>query len=235
MVASSLRTVAIVGIDGSGKTTQAHLLAAALDASYRRNAGGRRWFGRMATALGRRDAEELLGRRPMLLVESVLRWLAILRTLLRRLLTGETVVMDRYAVCQYASLRAHGAGPAAERRARLAYRLFPRPDVTFLLTVDPAAAYDRIESRGYDHEEMAYLRAAAAAYRSLPEYGDFVVIDAGGAPAEVTERLRAALDAWVPRPSRTPAVLAGTRSLLLAAGPLVTGATAVGYQLAEAF
>ena len=46
--------------------------------------------------------------------------------------------MDRYAVCQYASLRARGAGPAAERRARLAYRLFPRPDVTFLLAVDPA-------------------------------------------------------------------------------------------------
>jgi dTMP kinase len=105
----------------------------------------------------------------MLLVESVLRWLAILRTLLCRAVTGETVVMDRYAVCQYASLRARGAHPAAERTARLAYRLFPRPDVTFLLTVDPATAHDRIEARGYDSETMAYLGAAAAAYRSLPE------------------------------------------------------------------
>jgi dTMP kinase len=237
---SRLRTVALVGIDGSGKTTQAHLLAAALTeegmpASYRRNAGGRRWFGRVATAMGRRDAEDLLGRRPMLVVESVLRWLAILRTLLRRALTGETVVMDRYAVCQYASLRAHGARPAAERLARLAYRLFPRPDVTFLLAVDPRAAYDRIESRGYDHEEMGYLRAATAAYRGLPEYAGFVVIDAGGSPAEVAERLRSALAAWVPRASRTPALLAGTRSLLLAAGPAAAGAAALGYQLAEAF
>ena len=57
-----------------------------------------------------RDGEDLLGRRVMLVVESVLRWLAILRTLLRRSVTREIAVMDRYAVCQYASIRAHGGG-----------------------------------------------------------------------------------------------------------------------------
>jgi dTMP kinase len=254
--------VALVGIDGSGKTTQAHLLAdelaaAGLPAAYRRNAGGRRWFGRLATALltplpaeavkplpaeaarplpagaGRRDGEDLLGRRAMLFVESVLRWLAILRTLLRRALTGETAIMDRYAVCQYASLRARHAGPAAERRARLAYRLFPRPDVTFLLAVDPAVAYDRIESRGYDHEEMSYLRAATAAYRSLPEYPDFVVIDANRTPAEVAESLRAALADRQPVPGAT--LLPTVRSLVLAFGSLIAGVTALGYQLSEVF
>ena len=191
-------TVALVGIDGSGKTTQAHrladdLAAEGLPASYRRNAGGRRWFGRLAGALGRRDADDLLGRRLMLVVESLLRWLAILRTLLRRSVTGEIAIMDRYAVCQYASLRAHGARPAAERRARLAYRLFPRPDVTFLLAVDPEVAYERIEARGYDHEELPFLYAAGAAYRSLPEYADFVVIDANGTPDEVAAAIRARL------------------------------------------
>src|SRR3954454_21486899 len=103
------RTIALVGADGSGKTTQAHrladdLAAEGLRAVYRRNAGGRRWFGRLAARLGRGDdADDLLGRRAMLFAESVLRWLAILRTLLRRALTGEITVMDRYAVCQYAS------------------------------------------------------------------------------------------------------------------------------------
>jgi dTMP kinase len=235
---SRLRTVALIGIDGSGKTTQAHLLAdelaaRGLPASYRRNAGGRRWFGRLATTLGHRDGDDLLGRRGMLFVESVLRWLAILRTLLRRMFTGEVTVMDRYAVCQYASLRARNATPAAERRARLAYRLFPRPDITFLLTVEPAVAYDRIESRGYDHEEMSYLHAATAAYRSLPEYPDFVVIDANRTPAEVTESLRAALEAHQPVSSAT--LLATARTLILAFGSLLTGVTALGYQLAEAF
>lgn len=254
-----LRTVALVGIDGSGKTTQAHLLATTLadrglPASYRRNAGGRRWFGRLASAVGRRDGEHLLGRKGMLLVESVLRWLSIVRTLLRRKVTGEVAVMDRYAVCQYASIRAHAKNVRpeklnrAERRARLAYRIFPRPDVTFLLAVDPAVAYDRIERRGYDHEEMSYLHAASAAYRALPEYPEFVVIDANGTPEEISAALLAHLRAWAPRPrpvplprlpveSRGPAavLVSHARALMVVAVTLAAAASALTYQLAEGF
>jgi len=221
------RIVALVGIDGSGKTTQAHRLAADLAergfrASYRRNAGGRHWFGRLASRLGRRDAEDLIGRRPMFVVESLLRWLAILRALLRRAATGEIAVMDRYAVCQYASLRARGARPAAERRARLAYGLFPRPDVTFLLAVDAKVAYERIERRGYDHEEIGFLYAATEAYRSLPEYAGFVVIDANGTPDQVAAAIRAHLtipesaalpSVPRPRPAVGPAAGTGTARL----------------------
>ena len=258
-VAPRLRTIALVGIDGSGKTTQAHVLATALadrglPASYRRNAGGRRWFGRLAARLGRRDGEHLLGRKGMLLVESVLRWLSILRTLLRRKITGEIAVMDRYAVCQYASIRAHAKTPRperlnrAERRARLAYRVFPRPDVTFLLAVDPAVAYDRIERRGYDHEEMSYLEAASAAYRGLPEYPQFVVIPANGTPAETAAALLAHLRAWAPAPRVVPAprasvetrgpaavLVSHARALILAAATLAAVASVLTYQLTEGF
>jgi dTMP kinase len=220
-----LRTVALVGIDGSGKTTQAHRLAASLaaaglPATYRRNAGGRRWFGRLAAVFGRADAEELLGRRGILFVESVLRWLAIARTLLRRAITGEIAVMDRYAVCQYASLRSHAANlrpterGRAERFARLAYRIFPAPDVTFVLAVDPAIAYDRIETRGYDHESMEYLTAATAAYRALPEYATFVVIDANATPDEVAAAIGAHLGAWLPAPFVGPVAASGAAPAL---------------------
>jgi dTMP kinase len=205
----SPRTIALIGIDGSGKTTQARRLAAELvsrgvPAFYGRNAGGRHWVGRLANRIGRADAEALVGRRPMLVIESVLRWLAILRTLLRRARTRQIAVMDRYAVCQYASLRARGARPAAERRARLAYRLFPRPYVTFLLAVDPEVAHQRIEARGYDHEEMDFLYAATAAYRSLPEYPGFVVIDANGTPDQVAGAIMTHLARRLPVP-RPPA------------------------------
>ncbi len=228
------RTIALVGVDGSGKTTQAHrlaeeLAAEGLKAAYRRNAGGRHWFGRLAVRLGRADGEDLLGRRLMLVVESVLRWLAILRTLLRRAITGEIAVMDRYAVCQYASLRARGAAPAAERRARLFYRPFPKPDVTILLAVDPQVAHDRIEARGYDHETLEYLTAAQAAYRALPEYAGMIEINANGTPAEVTAAIRAVLGVGVRQPPRPMA-----RLMILAGGPVLAAAAAAGSQWTEA-
>lgn len=196
-----MRAVALIGIDGSGKTTQAHRLADALTAAghpatYHRNAGGRRWLGRVAHRLGRPDAQRLLGRSGLLVVESVLRWLAIAAALLGRLATGRIAVMDRYSACQYASIRAHG-GRRWERLARLGYRLFPRPQVTFLLAVDPAEAYRRIEQRGTDHESMEYLTAADAAYRSLPEYPTFVVVDAGRPPEEVSRQIRSHLAGWL--------------------------------------
>lgn len=192
------RIVALVGVDGSGKTTQAHRLAEALahqgrKATYWQNAGGRRWLGRLARRLGRRDAQRLLGRSGLLLVESILRWLAIARALLRSWLGGRVAVMDRYAVCQYASIRAHGGTGSGERLARLAYALFPAPDVTFFLAVDPGEAYRRIELRGTDHETVDFLATATAAYRSLPEFSRFVVIDANGTPDEVTARIHAHL------------------------------------------
>lgn len=263
--------IALVGIDGSGKTTQARRLAAALraagvPATHWRNAGGRRFLGQVARLVGREDAQHLLGVRGLLVAESLLRWLAIARALLQSKVAGHAAIMDRYAVCQYASIRAHAvpeAGtrepgvpkpaarstpgppgptlrefdvpePAArephgpesavraphgsatakrrggvpgrgERLARLAYRMFPAPDITFLLAVEPAEAYRRIEKRGTDHESLDYLTRARDAYLSLPEHGTFVVVDAGGSLDEVTREVLArlaglALPGACPRP-----------------------------------
>ncbi|MFC0532269.1 dTMP kinase [Phytohabitans kaempferiae] len=194
------RVVALVGVDGSGKTTQAHRLAAALTevglpATYWQNAGGRRWFGRLAKRLGRgSDAQRLLGRAGLLLVESILRWLAIARALLRSRLRGRVAVMDRYAVCQYASIRAHEGSRVAEWFARAAYALFPRPDMTFFLALDAAEAVRRIDLRGEDHESEEFLATSDVAYRSLPEFKSFVVIDASGTPDEVTARINEHLE-----------------------------------------
>jgi dTMP kinase len=197
-----IRIVALVGVDGAGKTTQARMLAdwltaRGIPADYRQNAGGRRWFGRLARRLRRRDADDLLGRRGMLLVEAALRWLAIAWALLRARQRGRVAVMDRYSCCQYASIRARGG--RGERLARRFFGVFPEPDLTCFLELAPGEAYRRIEARGTDHEDIGHLAAADAAYRSLPETAGFVVIDASAPPAEVAEQLRRAVLAFESR------------------------------------
>jgi dTMP kinase len=198
--------VAIIGVDGAGKTTQAHLLAEWLTAAghpsdYWQNAGGRRWFGRLAQFFGRPDAQALLGVGGMLFVESVLRWMAIARALIRSRVRRHIAVMDRYSWCQYASIRAHATLTAPtnpsrrERRARRLYGLFREPDLTVFLAVTPGRAWTRVETRGYDHEDLGYLAAADAAYRSLPEAERFVVIDADRDAASVQRDLRLAVAA----------------------------------------
>jgi thymidylate kinase len=112
-------------------------------------------------------------------------------------LHNQVAVMDRYTVCQYANIRAHRAPDrprgAGERLVRWVYRIFPPPDVTFLLAVEPTEAYRRIEARGTDQENLEFLIALAQAYQELPEAKDFVVIDANSAPEKVTQDILAAL------------------------------------------
>lgn len=185
-----MTVIALVGIDGSGKTTQAVRLTEALRAHgvrvrYGPNPGGRRWLSRAARRLAGTEPVALLGRRGLLAVESVLRWLAIARSLLSANLTRRVSVMDRYSICQRVSVRVHGGGRLLNGAVRMTYRMFPRPDLLILLDIDPELAYERIERRGTDHEELSFLRAAALAYRDLA--GDAVVIDGGMSEDEVAQ------------------------------------------------
>jgi dTMP kinase len=197
--------VALIGIDGAGKSTQARWLADWLDASgtparYHRNAAGRVFFGRLAQRLGRRDAEHLLGVRLFLLVETLIRGFVIGRALLLSRLTGTVAVMDRYTYCQYTSITVRGGRPGT---ARLLFRLLPQPDLVFYLAVPPLVAQARVEARGKDHEDLDYLTASDAAYRGLPEAARYTVVDAGADPSTVQASLREALERDVlPDPAR---------------------------------
>ena len=187
--------MALIGIDGAGKSTQARWLADWLDASgtparYHRNAAGRVFFSRVAQRLGRRDAEHLLGVRLFLLVETFLRGLVITRALILSRLTGTVAVMDRYTYCQYTSITVRGGRPGV---ARLLFRLLPQPELVFYLAVPPLVAQARVEARGKDHEDLDYLTASDVAYRGLPEAARFTVVDASADPAAVQVSLREAV------------------------------------------
>jgi dTMP kinase len=186
----------LVGIDGSGKTTVAKdvsqwLTAQGVPAEYFENPGGRVAIDRFARRLGRADGRALLGRRLFAAVEAGVRWLAIARGLTLSWLRGRVAVMDRYSFCEYAVLRARKE--PGERWARRFYRVFPHPDATFFAEVTPAIAQQRIADRGYDWESVEYLSALDSAYRSLPEFGGFEMLDADPPLEEVKRRLRAAV------------------------------------------
>ncbi|KAB1144633.1 thymidylate kinase [Micromonospora sp. AMSO12t] len=180
--------IALIGVDGAGKTTQARALAARLraagvPASYFENAGGRPVWNRLAQALGRRDGPHLFGHTGYVTIEATVRWLAIARAVLAARLTGRTAVMDRWSWCQYVVMRARG--DRGGRLVRLAYAIFPRPELVCFLAVSPERAQQRVLARGIDTEELTHLRALDTGYRGLPEFGSFTVVDADGDPVDV--------------------------------------------------
>ncbi|MCM3925624.1 AAA family ATPase [Frankia sp. AiPs1] len=184
--------IALLGVDGVGKTTQARRLARTLTAagqpaSYFENGGGRPLLDALARRLGRRDGPDLLGPRVHVTVEATFRGLAITRALALSRLTGRIAVMDRYTYCQYAVMRLRGDGGSGSgaRRVRAAYRRFPVPDLVVLFTAPATLAQARVERRGRDHEDLDRLAAFAEAYRSLPEAAAFHELPAAGTPDEV--------------------------------------------------
>ncbi len=181
-----------MGIDGSGKTTQGRWLAQWLTeqgqpAQYFKNPAGRMTLDKLARRLGRHNGVELLGR-SYFAIELLIRWFMIGRALAWSWLRGRTAVMDRYTYCHYALNRARGR--QGEHWARRILGRYPRPELIFWLTVAPEEAQVRVTKRGYDHEDLDYLRAFAGGYYSLPESKNFIRISATDDPLVVQGQLR---------------------------------------------
>lgn len=179
--------IVLTGIDGSGKSTAARALVAAAredgeNALLLSNHAGRRSMSVLSERLGIRWPRRLADA-----VETTFRVANVLVSHLRASHFGGLVVMDRHLHCQLALRAAKGL-----RRGRLLPRLIaslPEPDAVVHLDVEPALAHRRIMARGTDSETLADLVALRDAYRSMPEYPDFVRVDADCPPADVVDRL----------------------------------------------
>ncbi len=184
-----------------GKTLLAKDLARWLtaqggQAEYFQNPGGRVAIDRFARRLGWQGAIDMLGRNVFLAVESTVRWSRIARGLVVSWFRRRVAVMDRYSYCQYAIIRARGF--RGERFARLCYSVFPKPDLVCFITTSPEVAKQRIDLRGYDTEDLEYLYALDSAYRSLPEFKEFEIVDADAPPEVVAARVRETVAARFP-------------------------------------
>lgn len=183
--------IVLTGIDGSGKSTAARALVSAVKAK-----GGRALL--LSNHAGRRSMSNLSARLGLALpgrladvVETSLRVGNVLVSHLRARRFAGLVVMDRHLHCQLALRTAKGL-PRGRFLPWLLARL-PRPDAVFHLELDPAEAHRRITARGTDRESLADLTAFHAAYRELPEYADFIKVDASAPATHLAEQLAALL------------------------------------------
>jgi dTMP kinase len=160
------------GIDGSGKTTQAHLLAGAL-----KRRGFKVVLTREPTSgeAGQRLRHYLSGptRHLRPAVELALfiadRREHVARVIRPALAAGQVVITDRYYYSSVAYQGALGLDPA--RILALHESFAPSPHLVFILTLPPEAAVDRLSRspgrRRQVSEGRAYLEQAAAIYASL--------------------------------------------------------------------
>ena len=189
--------VSFEGLDGCGKTTQARLLAAALEETgvevvLTREPGG--------TPLGEQIRDLVLhGDHVAPWAEAALYAAARaqhVEELIRPALAcGATVVCDRYVD---SSVAYQGAGRELGVEEVLALNLTAvgglLPDLTFLVEIDVDAALARIGDKGdrIERAEAEFWPRVAEAYRALaarfPER--YVVIDGRRGIAEVSEEIR---------------------------------------------
>jgi dTMP kinase len=199
--------VTFEGIDRSGKTSQAKLLAEALgeDALLVREPGGTPAAERIRELV--KDADVALSPVAETLLFCAARAELVNDAIRPALAAGKIVVSDRYVdstVAYQGGARGLGIDRVEQLNDWVTGGLWP--DVTFLLEIEPAAAGGR---RG-DHEDRferegdELQRAVAAAYDELAHRhpGRYVRIDAGLSMEEVHEQVLAELRARRPEAVR---------------------------------
>jgi len=163
--------IAIEGIDGSGKSTQARRLGDTL-----RSHGYEVTLSREPTdgPHGRRILEASASERSLTPQEEVDLFIADrkahIETVIRPALdAGKVVILDRY---YYSSVAYQGVlegmTPEAVRRANEAFAL--KPDLWLVLDVDPEVGLRRVGKRGKGRtsfERAEYLAKVASVFRSL--------------------------------------------------------------------
>ena len=174
--------ITLEGIDRSGKTTQARLLAEALGALLLREPGGTDAGERIRELLA--DPAVELDPVSELLLFGAARAELVRREIRPALDAGRDVVCDRFTdstLAYQGAARGLGTEPV-EQLNRLATGGLA-PDLTLLLRIDPEPAGEREGDGGdrFENEGLELQAAVAAAYDEIARDnpGRVVVVDAG--------------------------------------------------------
>ncbi len=197
------RYVAFEGIDASGKSTQASLLAQQLDAVLTREPGGTPLGEQLRAVVLDKDAQTPLAPRAEVLAFCADRAQHLAAVVVPALTAGQHVVSDR----AYGSTLAYqGAGRGFDvEELRWLIRWSSQtdhglvyPDLVVLLDVDPSVVASRRSeqlklSDRFESEPSDFLEAVASAYRRLAaeEPDRWFVVDASLPLDEVTALIHA--------------------------------------------
>jgi dTMP kinase len=189
--------ISLEGIDGSGKSTQARLLAEALgpETLLIREPGGTDAAERIRELLA--DPTFELDPFAELLLFSAARADLVSRVIRPALEAGRTVVADRFAdssVAYQGGGRELGTSHVLSLTDTVIDGLWP--DVTVLLRVDPETGLGRAEGEDrFESEGLGLQRAVSEAYEEIAQIASdrVVVVDGAGRVDEVHERVLAAV------------------------------------------
>ena len=189
-----IRTVALIGIDGAGKSTQARWLADWLDATgmparYHRNAAGRVFFGRMA--------QRLAGATPRICSGWAVPAGGDAAAGARHHPGAAPVAADRHGgghgQVYLLPVHQHHRARWTARPARLLFRLLPQPELVFV--PGGAAAGGAGQGRGARQgpRGSGLPDGVGPGVPGVAGGGPVQVVDAGVDPSAVQASLRAAL------------------------------------------
>jgi dTMP kinase len=194
--------IAVEGIDGAGKTTQVELLGAALERVGQRPVLSKEPTNGRWGRLIKESAEQ--GRMaPTEELDAFIkdRTEHVQAVILPSLQDGRIVILDRYFYSTVAYQGARGIEPNSLRVDM--ERLFPIPDGTFVLDIDPVLGIYRIaHSRGEkpNHfEKRAELAKAREIFQKIKGPNIFHIDGA----ASVTDVQRRVLDAFIDGPLKS--------------------------------
>ena len=181
--------VAVIGVDGAGKSSQVTALRGLLQASSRRlvelpNENLQELWARLGQVAGRvADIEEFFGVDVVQLLASTLKWNAMVKAW-GSVTANSVVLADRYSYCQLALARR--ADPKIYAAIAQLYVDFPTPDLCIWLDVPAEIALERLRGRGETYRSLEFIQAHRDGYSVLAQDHAFARVDAAQSQEAVT-------------------------------------------------